>query len=233
MNKSVKRLFVTLVMMCFVFNPVWSQDSTRIEFINDSDIPSDELQEASMRVMDKVNDFVRSLGKLTCSDCGYSRETKKVICADALSLFMGEGNPYPVKLTDKDGNQRELTAPAVIMEFIQSKWNQRKFSKKTKDYLTSLSRNPVAGKQHVKIGMAKAARIDNVNKTDDGLYVATVTIKLRTIRLNEGETQVLYSDDTEKTVEVYMQRVETPTATGTTRVQWIIKLGDIHAVSVE
>lgn len=230
MKTIVKYALVAMMLMAFFYGNVSAQT---VNFINDSDIPEDEIIDAQNRVLDKVSDFVKALEKLTCTDCGYSIETKKTICSDALTLFMGEGDPYPIKVEDRDGNYREVTAPAVIMEFIQSKWNQKKFSRKTKDYLKGLVKMPVVGKQRVKIGLADAIRIDNINKVSDSLFMAVVTIKIRTIRLNESESKIIYTDDTEKKIQVFMQRIEEEAPIGGKRVRWIIKLGDIHAVSVE
>lgn len=230
MKTMVKYAFIAMVSISLFHCTASAQT---VNFINDSDIPADEIADAQNRVLDKVTDFVRALEKLTCTDCGYSKETKKTICSDALSLFMGDGDPYPVRVEDRNGVLREVTAPAVIMEFIQSKWNQKKFSRKTKEYLQNLAKMPVVGKQHVKIGLADAIRIDNINKVSDSLYMAVVTIKIRTIRLNESESKVLYTDDTEKKIEVFMQRIVEELPIGGKRVRWIIKLGDIHAVSVE
>ena len=235
MKTLIKKIFITMVMACLTIGSVCGQ--TEVEFINDTDIPTEELKEASTRVLDKVNDLVHYLGMMTCGSCGYSDNTKLDICTDALSLFMGNGDPYPVSvqiIRGKDTIWEKQTAPAVAMQFIKSKWTPDSvITRLTKEYLNSLIHDPFAKKKHVKIGLAKAARIDNVNKTSDGHYVAIVTIKLRTIRLNQSESRIIYQDDTEKKVQVYMQRVETTTAMGTQMVQWIIKLGDIYAVKVE
>lgn len=238
MKIMTKKIFITLVMACLAVSPVLAQQTTEVEFINDSDIPSEEIKEASARVVDKVNDFVHALSMLTCSKCGYSDSTKALICSDALALFLGEGDPYPVRIQrirGKDTMWVEQTAPAVAMQFLRSKWNPDTITRLTKEYLYSLINDPFSRKKHVTVGKAKGSsvRIDNVNKVADGLYVAIVTIKLRTIRLNQSETRILYQDDTEKKVEVYMQRVVTQTVSGHEIVQWIIKLGDIYAVKVE
>ena len=229
MKTMIKYAFVALMTVFFCHGTLSAQV---IRYVGDSNgIPQNEFEDVMVRLKEKVKDFGAALDKLTCIDCGYSSSSKKFVAEDALFLFIGEGNPYPTKMLDKNGVERDIMAKPVEIEFITSKYNQKKTKQTMKRYLTNLATRPSVVKKSVKLDTVAGFRVDNITPTGDGKWVAIVSVNVLT-EIYNAEDAIRYSDVTHKTIQVFLERIEVVSIYGPNRVRWIIKLGDMKAEEI-
>lgn len=229
MKTMVKYIFVVLVTFFFCCGTLSAQV---IRIANDSSgIPQDEFEDVMANLKAKIKDFGDALEKLTCVDCGYSSSSKKAVAEDALVLFMGEGDPYLTKMADRYGVVRDIMAKPVEIEFITSKYNQKKTKQPMKRYLTNLANRPQVAKKSVRLDTVAGFRVDNITETGDGKWVAIVSVNVLT-EIYNAEDAIKYRDVTHKTIQVFLERIEEETLYGPNRVRWIIKLGDMKAEEI-
>jgi len=199
-----------------------------VNVVNDAGVSKAELEEVTLRIKDKVGDFVSALGDLVDPD--ISTGTKRSIRTTSLNLFIGKGDRYHVTQTNRYGQDSSYWHEPVQMETIQSKRNQKRSKSYMRDYLTGLIEKVTF--RHVKIESADAIRVDSFQKTGDGKYQAVAYFLQHYMRYNSTDSYQVYSDYTAKKVVIYMDRIEEVMPNGQLSVRWIIRLGDISAEEI-
>jgi len=220
----MKKFFISLA---FCLSLAATAIAQNVQLINDLGIEENELADVQERIADKVDDFQRYLQDLAGRG-NMSHKAKMDVYAEALKLFIGEGEPYKVREPYYNG-YREKMHDAVKMTTINSKYLKIRTPYPMTEYLTNLvkrSEAPNYRYKQVVIEAAAAVRVDNFSKVSEGRYMATAHILQHFIGYGKDGTRIQYEDYTAKTITVYIERLEILTPEGYDY-QWDILLGDV------
>lgn len=212
----MKRLYLAISFIIISFGLLSAQDMTEAD-----------KQALQKRVKDKVEEFQNYTSDIASKE--LLPKNRLAAIKSALTLFIGEGEPYTLTsetIDRRTGEPRETIARKKGVRMQLSSVNRDWISSKlTKDYLSALYQQSLRPGD-VKIKSSDAVRVDNIHKVGEGRYEAMAYFCQEYIRYNDNGT-VSYGDVTRKKVKVHIIAKEVPLV-GTI---FEVKLGDVYVVS--
>lgn len=157
----------------------------------------------------------------------FSRQEKEVKYREALTYFIGRGNRYEIVVPSSYGEDRTQWHEPVQMGVFTSKYNPKRKYQPMKDYLNKLMNNKRY--DEVNIEYAQGIKIDTYTKVGDGRYMALAHFLQKYSAKNKEFTYVDYTD---KTITIYINRIEVDLPSGEVGHYWEILLGDVDCDDV-
>lgn len=216
MNKKVLFFFAVFLVSSYWG---WAQ--------REHDLTPEEKEDLKTRIVEKLDDFQYDL-QILAGKYGYSLSTKQARMKVTLNLFIGKGDQYLVREETRSGKYVERWEGPVTMSRIKSKYTGEKDTIPMRKYLESLIRQSQYCR--IEITQADGVRVDSFHKVSDNRYVATAHILQGFVRYN-SEGKRVYSDKTEKTVTIYIDRVSQMVGDHDI-VSWDIQLGNVEAEEI-
>lgn len=157
----------------------------------------------------------------------FSRQEKEVKYGEALSYFIGRGNQYEIIVPSSYGKDHTQLHEPVQMGVFTSKYNSKRKYQPMKDYLARLMNNKKYN--NVVIEYAQGIKIDSYRPVGDGRYVTVAHFIQKYSGYNK---ELVYSDYTEKKIEIYINPIEVELPSGEVGRYWDILLGDVDCDDV-
>lgn len=198
-----------------------------------NDLSGEDFENVASDIKRKVKNFQRYIGHLAGND--YSHDEKTDIRKRALTMFIGEGERYPMIVPTRDGFDT-IMHNAVVMGSAPSKndKSKRKYEP-MKDYLSRLIKNSESNYKYKKIVIegADVVTLDNFRKISEGRYIAAAHyLQKYTGYISADMVKASYQDYTAKTVTIFINLIEIEQPDGSTNQFWQIKLGDVECDDV-
>lgn len=193
-----------MLLVCFAL-PISAQQT--------HDLTDEELDAFKIQCQERVDAF--QMGLEVIADKRQNDEIKNHYIKTIPEMFMGNGDPW----TDNDGVRHD----AVKMQVSSARTGSVK-DIPLKVYLPRLRNLHYTS---VEIKKAKTCMISNLYKVSDNLYMGTCTF-FQYFTGQSGES-IVYRDETQKDVDVYIQRVDD----GSLGTYWDMKFGDINVVETK
>lgn len=206
-KKNVCNLFAALFFFLLSYSNVYAQEET---------FTQQEKETQSELIKEKLDDFQDEL-KIIVD--GKEKSTKQAAVTTALKLFIGEGNRY--QCIDESG-MKILHRPVRVQ--ISSKMNGI-VSQSMKSYLNKLALMPAYSYDKILIDQADVVRIDNINNTGNGEYIAIATVMQHYFGSKDGKPHI--NDYATKTIKVYISESEYSAIKKGSAVYLYPKLGDM------
>lgn len=189
------------------------------------ELSEDEKNQLKARIVDKLDDFQFFLGEM--ADKKNSQQVRSSAHKSNILLFIGKCEPYTVT-NISTGALENKEAVKMETSSISNGYERRK-SQTMKQYFINILNNRAYS--NIKIEQSKAVRVDNIRKVGDGKYEAIAHIHQYFAGYG-GEMGVIYSDHTEKSVKIIIDRYEVPTSLDVDII-YEIKLGDMKVSLTE
>lgn len=193
-----------MLLVCFAL-PISAQQT--------HDLTDEELDAFKIQCQERVDAF--QMGLEVIADKRQNDEIKNHYIKTIPEMFMGNGDPW----TDNSGIRHD----AVKMQVSSVKTGSTR-DIPLKVYLPRLRNLHYTS---VEIKKAKTCMISNLYKVSDNLYMGTCTF-FQYFTGQSGES-IVYRDETQKDVDVYIQRVDD----GSLGTYWDMKFGDINIVETK
>ena len=211
---KVKMLFILMVLLfnCGVF------------YGQTNDLTQDDMDQLLAQTQLKVNQFNGYISFIAKKERYKSaqqqkeiEENKNAYIKEALKLFIGGGDAF----VDEYGNQQ----PARIMQVscLLRNGTVRVKDKKIRDYLNSLK---TLNYSDVQVTAGDAFFTSEARQINENKYMTTLSYRQFFVGKRDGK--VVYTDKTDKTITVYIER---QVIDGRTR--WAVLLGDIKVDATE
>lgn len=175
-----------------------------------NDLSEEEREAFKVQCQERIDAF--QMGLEIIADKRQSTEIKNHYIKTIPGMFLGNGEPW----TDYNGglhNAVKMQVSSLIGGKVEIK------DIPLKQYLVRLKNLPYT---YVEIKKTQTCLISNIYKVSDNLYMGTCTF-YQVFTGRSGETLV-YSDYSQKDVDIYIQRVED----GSLGTYWDMKFGDIN-----
>lgn len=221
----MKRIFiVTLLGMMLGSTAIWAQRPQQT-----SDLSKEDIEALTNRAKIKIDQFNKMLSFIATPHnkrVNNEEEENNVLKAkdkrikQALELFMGKG--YSFK--DTYGNEHEPVTMEVS-SINRSTGNVKKKSRPTRLYLESMKSNPNRYTK-VDISATDCYMVQDAFQVEEGMYKAVIAYMQKYTGWREN--RIVYSDLTEKYIEVYIYKHEIDG-----EVRWTVLLGNIYVEITE
>ncbi len=209
-----KMLFVLMVLL---FNCGFSYGQT-------NDLTQDDMDQLLARTQLKVNQFNGYISFIARKERYKSEQQQKEIennknayIAVAMKLFIGDGEEF----VDEYGNQQPARYMQVSCLLRNGKVRIRE--RKIRDYLNSLK---TLNYSDVQVTAGDAFFTSEARQISENKYMTTLSYRQFFVGRRDGK--VVYTDKTDKTITVYIER---QIIDGRTR--WEVLLGDIKVDATE
>ena len=222
----MKKIIFTLVFCFSLVVTSLAQIINAEQISQDLGIPLEEFEDLKVRIVEKVDDFQRSLQDLAGRG-QVSHEAKMELYKWTIRLFIGEGQPYVIRVATPYG-YREERNDAVTMQYINSKYKKnQKTTQPMTSYLRELIRRseiPNYRYHQILIEAADMVRLDNFTPIGEGRFMATAHILQHFV--GYGKEGIKYQDYTQKKIEIYINQLIIDTPDGEQKI-WDIRLGNV------
>ena len=217
----MKKTILLLAFICLI-TKAFSQEPESSDVLSDRD-----FEQMTTEIKKKVRIFQGYVTDLAGNS--FTREEKESKYQDALTLFIGQGDPFEVLVPTRNGEVTQMHE-AVKMGVYLSKYNKKRVYSPMKEYLSKLiSSNKY---KRVVIEFSDVIIIDNYRSVGDGRFVALAHYLQKYTAYKTDGGAVSYWDYTAKTITIYINRLEIDLPEGGTGHYWQVLLGDVDCDDV-
>lgn len=214
--KTIAKLLLFVVLACGMCQQSYAQTPDMTD--RGMQLSEEEKEEFQQRIVDLVTEFQGYLEKIANSKNGNT--VRQSAMKSALNLFIGKGASYTL-----EGVDGHSTTYDPVKMWTSSKYNSRLRSQFMTSYLNNLIQ--LGNTYIIKIQGTDVVRVDNINQLANGRYAAVAYFVQKYYRYSK-EGRLLYSDETTKKVQIYINPVEVGDG-----IVWKAYMGDVYVVDTK